>query len=266
MANSDAKPLIGLPASMRAVDEQAFHMAGRKYVDAVALASGAVPLVIPAIGELHDMENLVERLDGILFTGSPSNVEPHRYGGPPSETDTLHDPERDATTLPLIRLSLERGLPLFAICRGLQELNVALGGTLHQKLHALPGKLDHREPKNVPFDDRDRPAHAVRLTPGGVLARLAGVEEAQVNTLHDQAIDRLADRLAVEAVAPDGLIEATSVRDASAFALGVQWHPEHPRALEWPLSRALFQAFGDAARARAAAPRPARIADPGRAA
>jgi putative glutamine amidotransferase len=260
MDEAATKPLIAIPACLRAMNDHAFHVVGGKYVTAVAEVSLGVPLLIPALGDRHDMEDLVGRLDGLLVTGSPSNVEPHRYGGPPSRPGTLHDPERDATTLPLIRLAIERGLPLLAICRGHQELNVALGGSLHQNLHELPGALDHRAPTGVPVDEKYRAAHTVRLAPGGVLARLAAAAgeaalEVAVNTLHAQGIDRLADRLAVEALAPDGLVEAVRVVDAGAFAIGVQWHPEHPAALDWPLSRALFQGFGDAARARAAARR-----------
>ncbi len=248
-------PLVGIPACVVAEDGGgAFHKVGEKYIMAVASASHCMPVLIPALGEWYDARELATRLDGVMLTGSPSNVEPHRYGGAPSEPGTHHDPVRDATTLPLINAALDLGVPLFAICRGHQELNVALGGTLHQNVHQLTGKDDHRADQSKPYDDRYRERHAIRLTPGGVLQRMAGgAAEVMVNTLHAQAIDRLADRLVVEAVSPDGVIEATTVRDAAGFALSVQWHPEHPIALEWPLSRAMFQAFGDAARARRAA-------------
>jgi len=210
-------------------------------------------MLIPALGDWFDPHDLAGRLDGLLLTGSPSNVEPHRYGGAPSRPGTAHDPLRDATTLPLIDAALADGLPLFALCRGHQELNVALGGTLHQTLHELDGKADHRSDKAAPYDERYRERHPVTLTPGGVLHGLAGgAGRVMVNSLHAQAIDRLADRLAVEAVSDDGVIEAASVRGAEAFALSVQWHPEHPIALEWPLSRAMFAAFGEACRQRRA--------------
>jgi len=253
-----ALPVVGLPACMRMGEHTQFHGVGEKYVTAVAEGAGAMPVLLPAIGEREDMDGLLERLDGLMFTGSPSNVEPHRYGGPESAPGTLHDAARDATTLPLIRRAITRGVPIFCICRGIQELNVALGGTLHQRVHELPGKLDHRSDKSVPLDDRYRAAHAVTMPAGGYLRQLnAGAAEAWVNSLHAQGIDRLAPGLSVEATAPDGLIEAVRVKDARAFALGVQWHPEHALSMRWPLSRAMFAAFGRAVAERAAARRAA---------
>lgn len=245
------KPLIGIPACARMMGEHPFHVAGDKYVRAVSDGAGALPMLIPALGTALDIDDLVERLDGILVTGSPSNVEPQHYGGAPSEPGTLHDPARDATTLPLIRAALEKGVPLLGICRGLQELNVALGGTLHQRVHERPGHGDHREDKQAPLAVQYGPAHGVRLTPDGVLCGLAhGAAEVRVNSLHGQGIDRLADGLIVEATAPDGLVEAVRVAGAPAFALAVQWHPEW-RFWEDPLSTALLRAFGSAAAERA---------------
>ena len=177
---------------------------------------------------------LLDRLDGLLLTGSPSNVHPSQYGGEPSHPETLHDPERDATTLPLIREAVRRDLPILAICRGIQELNVALGGTLHQRVHELPGRLNHRSRKDSP-DGPYGPAHSVALTPGGLLASLAGTNEMMVNSLHSQGIDRPGPMLRVEAVAPDGQIEAVSLPEAR-FVVGVQWHPEY-KALENPFSK-----------------------------
>jgi putative glutamine amidotransferase len=269
MDKVSTKPLIGIPACLRAVDEHGFHQVGHKYVAAVAEAALGVPVVIPALGDRHDIADLVRRLDGLLVTGSLSNVEPRHYDGIPSRPGTLHDPDRDATTLPFIRTAIDHGLPLFAVCRGIQELNVALGGSLYQNLHEVPGLLDHRAPSGVPHDEKYRAAHPVRLAPGGMLADLAAAAghaaaTVPVNTLHAQGIDRLAARLAVEATAPDGLVEAVRVVDAKAFAIGVQWHPEHPVALDWPLSRAMFEAFGAAARARAAGRRPGRSEAPDR--
>ncbi|AWK87902.1 peptidase C26 [Azospirillum thermophilum] len=246
------KPLIGVPACMRRLGEHPFHVAGDKYVRAVSDGADALPLLIPALGDGIDIADLIARLDGLLVTGSPSNVEPQLYGGPASAPGTLHDPARDATTLPLIRAALEAGVPLLGICRGFQELNVALGGTLHQRVQELPGHLDHREDPDSPVELQYAPAHAVRLTPGGLLSRLAdGMAEVRVNSLHSQGIDRLAGGLAVEATAPDGLVEGVRVTGAPAFALAVQWHPEW-RFRENPLSTALFRAFGDSARQRAA--------------
>jgi putative glutamine amidotransferase len=248
-------PLIGLPACRRII-ENAFpvHWVGEKYLAAVAGGVGGLPLIVPALGarglDLDGIDALVDRLDGLLLTGSPSNVEPHHYGAAPFEGDKS-DPDRDATTLPLIRAALRGGLPVLAICRGIQELNVALGGTLHQKVHEIEGRIDHRSDKTVPHEQRYTLRHTISLREGGIIARLAGGARAvKVNSLHAQAIDRPAPTLTVEAVAEDGTIEAVSAEHAPAFAVGVQWHAEW-RYAEDPLSAALLQAFGDAARDRA---------------
>jgi putative glutamine amidotransferase len=245
-----ARPLIGIPADRRMVGAHPFHMVGEKYARAVIDAAGAAPVLIPSLAEELRFGELLERLDGLLFTGSPSNVEPHRYDGPPSAPGTLHDPARDATTLPLIRAAVEAGVPVFGICRGFQEMNVAFGGTLHQKLHELPGHLDHRDDETQPLEVQYGPAHDVTLEPGGVLRSLADGDRIRVNSLHNQGIDRLGEPLAVEARAPDGVIEAFRVRAARSFALAVQWHPEW-KVMTNPFSRALFAAFGQASRARA---------------
>jgi putative glutamine amidotransferase len=228
-----------------------FHCVGEKYIAAIADGAGATPVLLPALGEALDLRELLADFDGILLTGSPSNVEPHHYGGPASDPGTLHDPHRDATTLPLIPHIVQAGLPLLAICRGFQEMNVAFGGALWQKLHEAPGHLLHKENVEAPLDEQYGPAHAVSLTPGGQLHQLAGVERLEVNSLHAQGVRTLGGDLEVEARAPDGVIEAFRVRNAPSFALAVQWHPE------WKFqgnafSRALFKAFGDAARKRAA--------------
>jgi putative glutamine amidotransferase len=225
-------------------------MVGEKYARAVMDAARAAPVLIPALAEELGFDELLERLDGLLFTGSPSNVEPHQYQGAPSEPGTLHDPARDATTLPLIRKAVQAGVPVFGICRGFQEMNVAFGGTLHQKLHELPGHLDHRDDETQPLEVQYGPAHDVTLEPGGVLRALAPGERIRVNSLHSQGIERLGDELAVEARAPDGVIEAFRVRAARRFALAVQWHPEW-RVMSNPFSCALFAAFGEASRERA---------------
>jgi putative glutamine amidotransferase len=249
---ASARPLIGIPADRRMVGAHPFHMVGEKYARAVLDAAGAAPLLIPSLADELGFEELLERLDGLLFTGSPSNVEPHRYEGPPSAPGTLHDPARDATTLPLIRKAVAAGVPVFGICRGFQEMNVAFGGTLHQKLHEVPGHLDHRDDGTQPLEVQYGPAHDVTLEPGGVLRALASSDRVPVNSLHSQGIDRLGAELAVEARAPDGVIEAFRVRNAQRFALAVQWHPEW-KVMSNPFSRALFTAFGEASRERAAA-------------
>ena len=244
-----ARPVIGIPADRRMVGRHPFHMVGEKYARAVIDAAGAAPLLIPSLAEELGFEELVDRLDGLLFTGSPSNVEPHHYDGPPSAPGTLHDPARDATTLPLIRHAVDSGVPVFGICRGFQEMNVAFGGTLHQKLHEVPGLLDHRDDETQPLEVQYGPAHDVTLEPGGLLRSLADDDRIRVNSLHSQGIERLGAPLAVEARAPDGVIEAFRVRAAATFALAVQWHPEW-KVMTNPFSRALFAAFGKAAAER----------------
>jgi len=238
-------PFIGIPSCVRTFNERDFHTVNERYPNAVIDAAGCVPLVIPAIGPKIDCGAVLDGLDGLLLTGSPSNVEPFHYGGPPSREGTLHDPDRDATTLPLIREAVRRDMPVLAICRGIQELNVALGGTLHQRIFELPGRFNHRRRKGpMTLDERYGPAHAVRLSQGGRLREIAGAPEIMVNSLHGQGIDRPAPDLFVEAVAPDGQIEGVSLPGAR-FVVGVQWHPEY-KVLENPLSRALFAAFAQA--------------------
>jgi putative glutamine amidotransferase len=252
----DNPPLIGVPACLMDDEGFGFHRVGDKYVTAVLDGVGGLPLLIPALGPRLERAALLARLDGLLITGARSNVEPHHYGAPPAPEcgpADLTDPARDATVLPLIREAIAQAVPLFAICRGIQELNVALGGTLHGEVQALPGRIDHRSDKSVPPQERYRDAHAIALTPGGTLqALLDGAAEIRVNSLHGQAIDRLAPGLVVEAAAPDGTIEAVSVAGAPAFALAVQWHPEW-RVLDNPVSRRMFAAFGAACRAHQAA-------------
>ena len=247
---SKRRPVVGIPACIKPIGSHDFHVIGRKYVDAVLLAAQCTPVLLPALGERQDIEQLLEMLDGIMLTGSPSMVEPARYGQLPSDPNIYLDKERDATTFPLIAAALDAGLPLFGICRGFQELNVALGGTLHQAVHDVPGRMDHREPKDQPLDTQYGPAHPVQLTAGGALQQLlGGVSEIQVNSIHGQGIDQLAAGLVTEATAPDGQIEAVRVRDAKAFAMAVQWHPEW-KALDNPDSVKIFMAFGNACRDR----------------
>jgi putative glutamine amidotransferase len=242
------KPLIGIPADRRILGPHPFHCVGEKYIAAVAEAADAIPVLIPALGEAN-LDATLERLDGILLTGSPSNVEPSRYAGPAGDPDTLHDPHRDATTLPLIPRAIAAGLPLFAVCRGFQEMNVAFGGTLWQKVQDVPGNLDHREDKEQPLEQQYAPAHEVELVPGGRLSALAGGTRVMVNSLHAQGVRELGRDLEIEARAPDGLVEAFRVRSAAGFTLAVQWHPEW-QVMKNPFSRAMFAAFGDAARTR----------------
>ncbi|MGU7771322.1 gamma-glutamyl-gamma-aminobutyrate hydrolase family protein [Burkholderia sp. MR1-5-21] len=246
----ERKPLVGITADYTQIGAHASHTVGDKYVAAVVDGAHALAMVLPALGERQSVDDIIDAVDGLLFTGSYSNVEPHRYGGEPSAPGTKHDAARDATTLPLLRTAIDAGVPVLAVCRGFQELNVAYGGTLHQRVHEVPGFADHREDDAAPLESQYGPAHPVRLTPGGVLHLLAdGRDEVRVNSLHKQGIAQLGAGLAIEAVAPDGLIEAVSVAGAPAFALAVQWHPEWRHAHD-ALSSAMFRAFGAACRAR----------------
>jgi putative glutamine amidotransferase len=222
-----------------------FHAVGEKYIVAVRDGAGALPLLIPVLENPIDIDEILDTVDGILLTGSPSNVAPKRYGGPAPREGVLQDERRDATTLPLIRRIVGHGTPLLAICRGFQELNVAHGGTLHQHVEEVPGRMDHREDKTAPLDVQYAPIHDVTLS--GTLERIAGTRTIKVNSLHGQGIDRLGQGLVAEAIAPDGQIEGVRVTDARAFALGVQWHPEW-RFWENDFSERLFAAFGEAMR------------------
>jgi putative glutamine amidotransferase len=244
------KPIIGIPADRRLLGHHYFHCVGEKYIEAVVDGADAVAVLLPSLGRPEQLQQTLAGIDGILLTGSASNVEPHHYQGPPSDPGTLHDALRDATTLPLIPLAIRSGIPLLAVCRGFQEMNVAFGGTLWQKLHEVDGHDNHREDPQAPLDAQYGPAHEVQLLPGGLLHELAGTTTITVNSLHSQGVQRLGERLRVEARARDGVIEAFSVDDAPSFAIAVQWHPEW-KFHDDPFSRALFAAFGRAARERA---------------
>jgi putative glutamine amidotransferase len=235
------------------------HAASDTYVRATDEVIGAVPVLLPANGPAADIETLLDRLDGIVLTGSRSNVQPTLYAGPPHAEGTPEDPARDGITLPLIRAAVARGVPLLAICRGFQELNVALGGSLHQRLQDLPDRMDHSTPMQPSSRVRQGKAHAIRVTQGGWLHRLAGTTEIAVNSLHNQGIDQIAPGLIAEGVAPDGTIEAVRVVACQAgpaigYAVGVQWHPEYDWRTD-KLSRAIFEQFGTAVRAYADAAR-----------
>lgn len=251
------RPVIGVVCDVKESAGHRIHAVTEKYLYAVAEGAGALTLMIPArLSDTDgkpgptpaDFAGLFAVLDGIFLPGSPSNVDPSHYGSRLADPGSPSDPDRDKVTLALIRAAIAARVPVFGVCRGYQEMNVALGGSLHQKVHDEPGHHDHREDKSLPVPEQYAPAHAVSLTPGGLLAGLAGTTTWQVNSLHGQGISRLAPRLVVEARAPDGLVEAFRLPDAS-FALGVQWHPEW-RFWEDRLSRGMFAAFGDAARAR----------------
>lgn len=241
------RPVIGVPACRKPIGGQPFHVVGEKYLAALLDGAGALPLIIPVLAEHLDLDEVLSQVDGVFLTGSVSNVEPHHYDGDPSEPGTLHDRHRDASTLPLTRRALGAGVPLLAVCRGFQELTVALGGSLHQNVHEVPGYHVHKETPGDPLDVQYGPSHEVNLVEGGVLHKLAGATSVMVNSLHSQGVARLPDGVTVEAIADDGLIEAFRVDGIPGFAMAVQWHPEW-RVTENEFSLAIFKAFGDACR------------------
>jgi len=247
-------PLVCVSASVMELENRRHlvHGTGAKNIDAVERFAGCVPIMLPALGERLDVESFVERIDGLVLTGGRANVEPRHYDGPPFPDDEPIDPERDATALAMVRACVAAQVPVFGICRGIQEMNVALGGSLHYRLHLLEDKDDHRMPRHddVTVEEIFRLRHPVRLARGGLFERLAGASEVMVNSLHGQGIDELADTLEVEAVTPDGVIEGVRLRDDRTFTVGVQWHAEW-KPEEHDLSRKLFEEFGRAARARA---------------
>lgn len=242
------RPLVGVISDRRLQGEHPFHMVGEKYLQAVAAGADAYPLGLPSLDDGFDVQDILDRLDGLFLTGSPSNLEPHHYMGDPSEPGTWHDSHRDLAALALIPAAIRVGMPLMAVCRGFQEMNVSFGGTLHQKVHELPQYGMHKEDPDEPLDVQYGPSHEVKFTAGGLLENITGKQGAAVNSLHSQGVDRLGSELKVEAIADDGLIEGFTVENAPGFTLAVQWHPEW-KVLDDPVSTALFRAYGDACRA-----------------
>ena len=246
--SSAALPFVILPCDLKYIGEHPFQALGKKYADAVRIGAHCLPLPIPVGVGLYDDPNAQDAYlslaSGILFTGSRANVHPRHFG------QTVHNPElpldedRDATTLPMLLKAIALGIPVLCICRGFQELNVALGGSLHQAVQEVPGRMDHREPAGD-MATQFALAHEVNLAAGGVLAGLLNTNSIAVNSLHGQGIDRLADGLVVEATAPDGQIECVRVKDALGFTLAVQWHPEWDIENN-PTGQLIFKAFGEA--------------------
>ena len=247
MNRDHSKPLIGVSACRKQIDPHPFNVVGEKYIDGVVDGADAMAMMIPPLGSRLDIEELLSRVDGLLLTGSSSNIEPQHYGG--NNSVPPHDPHRDATTLKLLRRAVERAIPLLAICRGCQEVNVAYGGTLHPQLDQVEGLIRHREDSTRPLDEQYAPTHKLELTDTGLLASLAGTTDVSVNSLHTQGVAKLGAGLVVEATAPDGLIEAFSVQGSAAFSLAVQWHPEW-KVAENSFYLAIFKAFGTACRQR----------------
>lgn len=244
--------LVWLPADHRLMGSgektMPFLVLGDKYARAVKVNAGAQPVMFP-LADAQQIPELLELVDGVMLTGSPSNVHPDHFAATVEDPALPLDVERDALTLHLVRACIESAVPLLGICRGFQEINVALGGSLHQQVHALPGKQDHRESHEGPYALQYAPSHPVQLVPDSVFAQWAGGDSAMVNSVHGQGIDRLAQGLRALAYAPDGLVEAFGVQDATAFAYAVQWHPEWQTS-ESAFYSAIFAAFGRACRAR----------------
>ncbi|PHP66422.1 gamma-glutamyl-gamma-aminobutyrate hydrolase [Zhengella mangrovi] len=244
-----AQPLVAVTSDIREFDNYIWHCVPETYLSAALQVAGVLPLGVPAFGSAIDAPALLARMDGLLVTGSRTNVHPGHYGVEASDRHEPFDPARDETSIRLIRAAIAGGVPLLAICRGIQELNVALGGSLETEIQDQEGIDDHRAPASDHNDDRFAVRHPVQVKPGSCLAAVVGAGEIQVNSLHRQAIGRLAPGLDVDAVAPDGTVEAVSVTGASAFAIGVQWHPEYWAKSDTP-SAAIFKAFGAAAAER----------------
>ena len=245
------KPLVGISCCTKSFGLYGTpnHAASDTYVRAVDQVMGAVSVLVPANGDAADVGTLLARLDGIILTGSRSNVHPTLYGGPPHMEGTPEDAKRDAVTMRLIRAAVAAGVPVLAICRGLQELNVALGGSLHQRLQDLPGRLDHSTPLHPDPRIRIGKAHSLAVAPGSWLHQVAQAERIAVNSLHNQGIDRLAPSLAVEATAPDRTKQAVRLPRSQALTVGLQWHPEYDIASD-AVSHDIFATFGAEVRGR----------------
>lgn len=246
----NSKPVIGLPADSRVLEPHKYHVVGDKYIRAVADGAEGIPVLLPAIVDGMSAEDILCNLDGLVLTGAYSNIEPHHYGHEAIEDGSMRDPERDTANLRLIPKAIEMAVPVFGICRGFQEMNVALGGTLHQQVHDVDGMMYHLEDKDDPLEKQYGTSHEVTLKENGYLATLTEKSVERVNSLHGQGVKTLANDVTVEATAPDGLIEAFTVNKAKQFALAVQWHPEW-KFEEHPFYLATWRAFGDACRERA---------------
>ena len=240
------RPVVGIIGNAHLINETYLtHAGGVMNSEAVAEAAGALPLLIPSDPRFVTVEELLEVCDGFLLTGGRPNVHPEEYGEEATPAHGDFDRNRDALVLPLVRACVERGQPFLGVCRGFQEVNVAMGGTLYPEIRDLPGRMNHRMPPDGTLEEKFALRHAVRFTEGGVFHRLLGAAEVMTNTLHGQGIKAPGARIVIDGHAPDGTPEALYVRDAPGFTLAVQWHPEY-RAATDPVSRPLFAAFGKA--------------------
>ncbi|MFY0690891.1 MAG: gamma-glutamyl-gamma-aminobutyrate hydrolase family protein [Paracoccaceae bacterium] len=251
-----ARPVIGIIGNSYVMNDQyPVHAGGRMNSEAVSGVAGGVPILLPADPELLSVAELLEICDGFLLTGGRPNVHPEEYGEPETEAHGAFDRARDAITLPLVRACVERGQPLLGVCRGFQEVNVALGGTLHPEIRELPGRLNHRMPPDGTLEEKFELRHEVTFEPDGPFHRLMGAQKVLTNTLHGQGIKTAGERVIIDGHAPDGTPEAIYIKDAPGFCLSVQWHPEYNAAQD-PVSRPLFEAFGTAAAAWQSGVRP----------
>lgn len=247
-----ARPVVGIIGNHHLINDQyPAHAGGAMNSEAVSCVAGCMPLLIPADPRFVSVDELLDSCDGFLLTGGRPNVHPNEYGEDETEAHGAFDRARDAIALPLVRACVERGQPFLGICRGFQEVNVAMGGSLYPEIRDLPGRMNHRMPPDGTLEEKFALRHAVTFTEGGVFHRLMGAHEVMTNTLHGQGICRPGARIVIDGYAPDGTPEAIYVKDAPGFTLSVQWHPEWDAAND-PVSRPLFTAFGDAVRAWAA--------------
>lgn len=247
--NQTRKPVIGIICDAFGRDgnnERLFHGVAEEYIRAIIEGTDCTPVLLPStLQSTADAEAVCQLIDGLLLTGSRTNVHPDRYQGEASKPGTLHDLKRDTSVFLLIDAILKYKLPLLGICRGFQEINVALGGSLHQQLTDLEGRLNHAKYLGSGQHEQYRDSHTIDLTPQGFLEKLLGKSRININSLHYQGVDRLADSLNLEAIAEDGTPEAFRLNHEDHFFVATQWHPEWHIATD-PVSQALFKAFGQA--------------------
>ena len=242
------RPVIGIIGNSALLnDSYPTHAGGTMNSCAVSNVAGCIPLIIPADPDYVTVNELLEVCDGFLLTGGRPNVHPSEYGEEETAAHGDFDRRRDAITLPLVRACVERGQPVLGICRGFQEVNVAMGGTLYPEIRDLPGRTNHRMPPDGSLEEKFALRHVVTLKEGGVFHQLFGTTQVMTNTLHGQGIKQAGARIEIDGHAPDGTPEATFIEGAPGFTLSVQWHPEW-NAADDPVSRPLFTAFGDAVR------------------
>ena len=240
------KPVVGIIANVFMINDQyPAQASGNMNIEAIAQVAGAVPVIVPALSDCVDIDEIMGVCDGFLLTGGRPNVHPKEYGREPTDAHGTFDRDRDRVALPLIRACVEAGQPVLGICRGFQEFNVAMGGTLHPEIRDLPGRMNHRMPPDGTLEEKFAHRHLVRFAPGSPFTRIFGAGEVLVNSLHGQGIEEPGRRVIIEGCAPDGTAEAITIKDAPGFAMAVQWHPDDTAATD-TVSKPLFETFGDA--------------------